>query len=341
MLAALSLVAVATGAPVATSNLPEVHAQQLFTGLAKAHAQHLTKFGAPTPGQKYHDGLYVGECTNYHPGEEHSGDNRPQSSTSTYLFDESSNFKIDITYYTMDSSCAPNASDIFYKQFIVGRIVYKTVNYNPLLIGAAYQTTAGDYLLPSVMEIGTINLMNQYCGRACGTDWRQTGTMHHIKASDCHPASQPLPEEAPLFCRTIVGEKFYNGFHYANGYFQQNEGSFNELKGYNLPINQTNHIEWVQPSHNTDPDECTLIYSKCEQYMTDAASVCQTCDRIHPTDPDSKVYTDNYLECDGCVYRQAQDRSGRPDPSLFGTCCPCFYNQATALKAPFFAKLNC
>ena len=48
MLAALSLVAVATGAPVATSNLPEAHAQQLFTGLAKAHAQHLTKV-TPSP----------------------------------------------------------------------------------------------------------------------------------------------------------------------------------------------------------------------------------------------------------------------------------------------------
>ena len=104
--------------------------------------------------------------------------------------------------------------------------------------------------------------MNQYCGRECGVDWRQTGTMHHIRAPDCHPASKPLPEEAPDFCRNVVGEKFYNGFHYQNGYFVENEGSFNELKGYNLPINTTDHVEWVQPSHNTDPQECTLVYSK-------------------------------------------------------------------------------
>ena len=75
--------------------------------------------------------------------------------------------------------------------------------------------------------------------------------------------------------------------------------------------------------------------------MQDAASVCQTCDRIHPTDPDSKVYTNNYLECDGCVFRQAQDANGREDRRLFGTCCPCFYNQASGLKAPFFAHLDC
>ena len=28
-----------------------------------AHVSLLSQFGAPTPGQKYHDGLYVGECT--------------------------------------------------------------------------------------------------------------------------------------------------------------------------------------------------------------------------------------------------------------------------------------
>ena len=48
------------------------------------------------------------------------------------------------TYYTLDSSCAPNASDIFFKQFLVGRVTYKTVTYNPILVGASYQVTAGE-----------------------------------------------------------------------------------------------------------------------------------------------------------------------------------------------------
>ena len=49
MLAALSLAALATGAPVSTTTLPANHVAGMFAGLAKAHAQHLTKVNPSSP----------------------------------------------------------------------------------------------------------------------------------------------------------------------------------------------------------------------------------------------------------------------------------------------------